>query len=132
MWSKELENPEAIRMFEEDPLLEGVTVAKLVLDQNGPTVTLGVTLRDYPSNPPAKWRSAGYDSVTIELQALAVSHVRLEGWTTDNEVSILIERRSEDTINIKVVGRMIAAEIACGWLRVSGLTPYKIEAMPRK
>lgn len=124
MWTKILENPRALEMFTDEPSLERVVLSTLLLDRQGPTVTMGVQIRDYPANPPAKWRLQDHNAVMIELQAMGVEHFVEQGWTVDNQVSISIERVANEKIYIQMSGGSIELELRCGWLRVVGVSPY--------
>jgi hypothetical protein len=123
MWTEALENPKALEMFNPEPLLKGVTLGKLLLDRDGPTATITIQIKEYPTNPPVKWRVRQYNAVTIELQAMAIEDIRILGWTTENQVSISIKRLPEGGLWFQAVGSS-EVELHCGWLRVIGVTPY--------
>jgi hypothetical protein len=125
MWTELLENPRALEMFQPEPLLEGVSLNKLLLDRDGPTVTMMIQIREYPANPPAKWRGERHNAVMIELQAMGVGQIELLGWTVDNRLSLAIRRLPEGNLRIVAVGTSVKVELDCGWLRVVGVTPYR-------
>jgi hypothetical protein len=124
MLTEALENPKAIEMFVPEPSLECVILTRLLLDREGPTVTMHVQLRDYPARPPAKWHLQQHNTVVMELQAMGVEHFLVKGWTVDNNVSISIERLADRKLKIRAVGASVEIELRCGWLRVVGVTPY--------
>lgn len=125
MWTQLLENPSALGMFAAEPSLEDVLLNHLVLDREGPTVTITVQLRDYPDKPPAKWHAQKHNAVTTDLQALGVEHLLVRGWTVDNLVSIAIERLPNKKLKIRVSSKSVGIELLCGWLRVVAVTPYR-------
>lgn len=125
MWTSALENPKAIEMFEPEPSLEHVLLSKLLLEQDGPTVTMAIQLREYPANPPAKWRIQEHNAVMIELQAMGVEYIELHGWSTENQVSISIEPLEGEKFRINALGASTHFELRCGWLRIVGVTPYR-------
>jgi hypothetical protein len=55
---------------------------------------------------------------------MGVEHVRILGWTTENEVSISVDRSPEGGLRIQAVGGATDIELRCGWLRISKITPY--------
>jgi len=110
-------------MFDREPSLEAATLTKLLIDRDGPTVTISMQIRDYPSDPPARWRMHQHNAVMIEVQAMGVEDVSIAGWSTDNKVSILVERLP-GRIRIQASGEGTDIEIRCGWLRIAGVTPY--------
>lgn len=124
MWTEVLENPKAIEMFNPGPSLECVTLSKLLLDRDGPTATMTIQVRDYPANPPAKWRVQQHNAVMIEVQAMGLEHIKVLGWTTANQVSISIKRLPEGKLWIDAAGEGTEVELRCGWLRILGVTPY--------
>jgi hypothetical protein len=128
LWTELLENEKALGMFTSEPSLDGVVLSRLVLDREGPTVTMMVQMRDYPAFPPPKWRLEEHNAVLIELQAMAVNHVVAHGWTSENRVSISIERIADGNLQIRAFGEALEIELRCGWLRVAGVTPYRIAA----
>jgi hypothetical protein len=89
---------------------------------------MAVRLRDYPATPPVKWRGREHNAVMMEIQAMGLEQSRIQGWSTDNQVSISIERLSNGKLNIHAFGETTDIEIVCGWLRVVGVTPYCIAA----
>ncbi|MBY0503852.1 MAG: immunity 50 family protein [Bryobacteraceae bacterium] len=130
MWSSVIENPRAIEMFQQEPSLENITLSTLLLEHEGPTVTMVVQLRDYPASPPAKWRLQDNNAVTMDLQALGVEQITLSGWSTENQVSILIERAAGGQLRLRARGTTTDVEILCGWLRIIAVTPYRRNSQP--
>jgi hypothetical protein len=125
MWTETLDNRQAVQMFEHEPALDGVTVSRLVLDQDGPTAMMAIQLHEYPPNPPTKWRMHDYNAVAIQLQAMGIEHVELHGWASEDRVSISIDRLPNGKLRIHASGPTADFELICGWLRVAGVTPYR-------
>lgn len=123
-WTDLLENPKALEMFRPEPSLECVFLNRLLVDRDGPTATVSILAREYPEEPPARWRMQGHNAVMIELQAVSVDHIQLEGWTTENLVSISINRLPDGNLNLHAFGTTTDIELRCGWLRIVGVTPY--------
>ena len=128
MWTEELENPKALEMFMPEPSLEGIIMNSISLERNGPTVTMSIQAREYPANPPAKWRLQEHNAVTIELQAMGVELFEIHGWTTENLVSIWIDRLPSRKLDIRASGAATDVKLRCGWLRIVGVTPYHRES----
>jgi Immunity protein 50 len=124
MWTDLLENPKALEMFRPEPSLECVVLTKLLVDRDGPTARMSIQAREYPEEPPARWRMQGDNAVIIELEAMGVDHIKLEGWDTENLVSISINRLPDGKLNLHAFGTTTDIEPRCGWLRVVGVKPY--------
>ncbi|NIM40577.1 MAG: hypothetical protein GTN84_06170 [Hydrogenophaga sp.] len=61
------------------PTLEGIDLHEICLHRDGPRALLRFDLKDFPSFPPKKWSSSGFNRVQIRLCATDVQSVKLEG-----------------------------------------------------
>jgi predicted NAD/FAD-binding protein len=97
---------------------------KILLESGGPTVTLSIAVEDYLSHPPAKWRMVHANAVTIELQALAVEAISIEGWSIDNRITCEIKRMPDGKLSVNGQGKQIRFNVLCGWIRIAHVLPY--------
>jgi hypothetical protein len=125
MWAEFLESPKAVEMFNPEPSLDNVRLSALLLDHNGPAVTMTIQVRDYPVNPPVKWRIQQYNTVTIEVQGVGLEQITMAGWAVDNLVSMVINRLPEGKLSLHATGQATEIEMRCGWLRILGVKPYR-------
>jgi hypothetical protein len=125
-WLDTLENPDAVTsLFDVAPSLDNVDVTTLDLDRSGPTLTLSVLLREYPTRPPARWLRSGFNAAAIRLQILGVEALTLDGWSTENRVAITVERSPKGLLLLLATGPMLNLSCSCGWLRVDGVSAYR-------
>lgn len=124
MWNELIDNRQAISMFDPAPSLSNVVVSQIMLDYNGPTVNFTALILEYPANPPIRWQVQKYNAVSMEFQAMAVSAVQLSGWTTSNQVSIVVNREVDSNLSIEITGDDVKVTIHSGWLRAFKVSPY--------
>src|ERR1700753_1900359 len=107
MWTTFLENPKAITsLFEMDPCLDDVYLYGVELLQDGPTANFQIHLKDYPQNPPARWKYMHSDAntVALTLQAIGISKLDVSGWSTENFVSCMISGSVGEELSLEIKG----------------------------
>src|SRR5437016_2870185 len=100
-WLDLADNPEAVKStFETAPSLKNVEVFSVLIDREGPTITVEIALNEAPSKPSPRWERINANAVTLKLQMLGVESVTLEGWATDNKATIDIHPGSSTKIEV--------------------------------
>jgi hypothetical protein len=80
-WVGLIQNPEEFScLYPDPPPLRAVTLRSVHLNRHGPALTLRIDLPEFPQDPPAEWRRAGFDRFQCQLQFIAVDHVEIAGW----------------------------------------------------
>jgi Immunity protein 50 len=127
MWTAFLENPEAITsVFDTEPSLDDVYLYGIELLEDGPTVNFKIRLKDYPQNPPARWKYIHGESntVVITLRALGINRLDISGWSTENFVSCKISRTDEEELSVVIKGNSTEIDVMCDFLRVTYISAY--------
>jgi len=128
-WLDLAENPEAVRStFEVAPSLTDVEVVSVLIDRDGPTVAVEITLNEQPSKPSPRWEKIAANAINLKLQLLGVESVALDGWATENKATIDIHPGSATKIEVRVTGPTTKFKCCCQWLRIAGLTGYRRES----
>jgi Immunity protein 50 len=70
-----------LAVFGRAPSLASIDVRDLFFDPYGPQIRLTFALHDYPADPPGKWAAQGFTTAVLALSFIALSEVRLTGWT---------------------------------------------------
>jgi hypothetical protein len=128
-WLDLAENPEAVKSaFDLAPSLKDVEVISLHLDRNGPTVVVEVALNEQPSKPSFRWERNGVNAVNLKLELLGVESLTLDGWASENPVTIGIQRDDSTKITVRITGLTTEFTCGCRWLRIGGLVGYHRES----
>ena len=83
-WTTLISNPHFLHALygPEGPPLSPVRIGAMELRQDGPRLTLFVTLPTYPEKPPVKWK--GCNTAVLELDCSGVTSFAQKGWAWDN------------------------------------------------
>ncbi len=123
MWFEALDNADAIHsLYDSLPTLKSVWVSKIELQQDGPTVSLHIMIRDLPNHPPKRW-SKPYNAVTFKMLLLGANELKIEGWDTANVADVLLQRNETGTIQVSVVGVRLNLSARCVGIRVEEFSP---------
>jgi hypothetical protein len=123
------ENPEAVKSaFDVAPSLEDVEVISVHLDPDGPTVVVEVALNEQPSKLSFRWARNEVNAVNLKLELLGVESLSLDGWATENQVTVDIRHGSSTKIAVHITGPTTQVRCGCGWLRIGGLAGYHRES----
>lgn len=106
------------------PLLEAVRLHQVDFHQDGPRLTLRFDLATYPPNPPKKWVAAGYNTVQVELMAVGIHSVSLQGWAANNIGNMSIEHNGTAAV-IQFRSDNCALVGSCDNLRVACIAGYR-------
>lgn len=83
------------------PPLAGAHLHELTLDRDGPSLTLRFDLAEYPSPPPAKWRTQGFNKVQLALTFGGLREVEVRGFTSSLLVDISLTRDAGLTVAVQ-------------------------------
>lgn len=126
IWTELVENPQAIfSIFQTAPSLDGVDIASVTLDYNGPAVSLSVLLDEYPTKPSIKWQRNTANAVALDIQLLAVEDLAVRGWRNENKVTFRFKRLDSGRISVEVSGAVFDFRCSCGWIRINHISPYQ-------
>ncbi len=125
MWTQFLENPKALSPFDTPPSLERVRVTSITLHEDGPTISVGLALDEFPASPPARWAPRGANAVVMHLQLMAAEDLSIAGWTNENFAAILLGRAPTGKIHFEATGPLLKVRCTCGCVRVEKLSPYR-------
>lgn len=104
MWNEFLMNSNKIdNIFSNIPQLKDVELVSLSFLRDASALNMIVELKDYPVNPPKKWKMSKYNTVQLTFMLIDISEIELSGWSTKNEVSMEINKIEEDLF-LKVSG----------------------------
>jgi hypothetical protein len=128
-WLDLAQNPEAVKSaFEMAPSLKDVEVVSVLIDRDGPTVAIEITLNEQPNKPSARWERIKANAVNLKLQLLGVETLTLDGWAAENQATIDIRPGSSTKIEVHITGPTTQFKCCCQWLRIAGLTGYRRES----
>lgn len=124
MWSEFVENPQAINeFFIAPPRLEGVEIISVTIDRDGPTATIHLGLKGQPDRIP-KHKRIEANAVSLVLQLLAVKDITVDGWGTENQANVDVERQGEGDIGVRINGSTMRFLCKCQFVRIVHVRPY--------
>lgn len=107
------------------PSLDAVEVRQVTFKIDGPTISLGLELPEFPENPPAKWRDKGHNRVYVRLDFSGVRDVELKEWTTVGRAAIAL-RKEDALIGVRVIGEQFRLEFTSLCALIQEMTPYQV------
>lgn len=127
MWHELAANPKAVdSIFSEPPGLQDVVLAMIKLGSDGPNMRMIVAMTSFPDKPPKRWSAYGqdYNSITITIDLHFLKFLSISGWSSENTVSITVERISEDLISFMAKGDNCEIHAQCGSFWIQKIQPY--------
>ncbi|MGH3314094.1 MAG: Imm50 family immunity protein [Streptomyces sp.] len=123
-WTSTLADATALqRVFGGDPPeLRETRVHEVTLSRDGPQVTIRIDLPTYPTSPPAKWRTQGFNTVQAEITFVGARDISVEGFGRDPIVDIEITRT--DSIRISIDSPEFRLHLAADAAILSKVTAY--------
>ncbi|QEM82667.1 Imm50 family immunity protein [Halomonas binhaiensis] len=113
-------------IFWSDPLLlEDVELHEINFHRDGPKVTLRMDLKNYPSNPPKKWRLNNYNTVQVHLEFLDIQSCTLENWTKTSYRLKLDINMESDLVSLSAASDDFKIKLKSKFLYVSDITAYQ-------
>lgn len=123
-WIECLESRDQIdELFSTPPELCCVRIVEIVLHQDGPRVSLRIDLNEFPEKPPRKWTDNKYNRVQLTLQFIEVHQLRVQGWSMDNIVDIVIERVGGKVL-AELRGESTTLQGEFGFVAIERITAY--------
>ncbi|MFD2935457.1 Imm50 family immunity protein [Spirosoma flavum] len=106
MWYEVAMNPKAVSSIftGDEPCLEKIEVSKIIMSYDGPSFTIIFDVKNYPMNPPEKWKQYSYNQAQIALQLWDVKDVKIEGWSTINIADISFLQLEPQKFLFKLIG----------------------------
>ncbi|MFF2391364.1 Imm50 family immunity protein [Nocardia sp. NPDC058114] len=110
------------------PSLEGVVLHEVRLHRDGPSVYLRFDFREFPVDPPRKWRNIGYNTVQIELNLYGVDSVEISNLSTESVIDLNLSTCNRD--GKRVVHARTSKnsathlDVVAGSVRVSKISAY--------
>lgn len=124
-WLNLVQNPEPIKnIYSNTPLLTGVRIKSLELRQDGPLLIMRIDLPEYPSNPPIKWEKEGFDTVSLDLEFIEISDLRIENWLKDNVTDIII-KGTKDALSVETENGNVIVTFTASSLFIMKTSAYK-------
>jgi hypothetical protein len=100
-WVELIQNPKQLTsLYPAPPPLHAVTLRSVHLNRYGPAVTLRIDLPEFPQEPPAEWREAGFDRFQCQLCFIAVEHLEMEGWRPPVTADLRFDRSGANRIRV--------------------------------
>lgn len=113
------------RLFKQKaPSLNDVEVHEIALHRDGPSLTLTFDLPDFPTDVPAAWHAAGYNTIQLTLVAIGLRSVVMSGWATDVRGDLRISSDDVHGMRIHFDCESISLGAAAEHVRVAKLSPY--------
>lgn len=119
-WTDILLDPRTIRAIfgDQSPSLLGVELHRIDVTRDGPMVGLTFNVRDFPLDPPPKWREAGFNCVQIRLRGIGVQELHVDGITTNPTVDVVLTRVGT-LVRVQATGEGVSIDLTAGWVDVA-------------
>lgn len=102
-----------------------VELLSLMVDRDGPTVTLGVELTDFPAVPPAKW--VGCNTVHADIVFMAVEEFDVTGFARQMTVELDVQRSRDGRLRLTIASDDTQVSVAAGHARVGAIAAYRVD-----
>jgi hypothetical protein len=123
-WTDCIGNKKPIEnLYSVPPSLNGVRVLEVSLHQDGPFVSIRINLNEFPDAPPKEWVANGFNRVQITLMFIEVEDLKIRGWSSNNIVDVVIERRS-DRVSVIMRGQGTEIEGVFSFVEVEKVSAY--------
>lgn len=106
------------------PTLERVDLHEITLHRDGPRVLLRFDLKNFPSHPPKKWSSEGFNRVQIRLVALGIKTLQIDGWQSNITVDLSIIR-DDLLVHISADNGAVRFQLGAESIIVEGISAYR-------
>ncbi len=105
------------------PSLNKVEIHKILLDRDGPVVAIRIDLTEFPKKPPEKWIKSGFNTVQIELRAIDIELLKIEGLET-NMICDLSLSKVDDSCKLVIDNPNFKVNIKAKFLSLSYISAY--------
>ena len=107
-----------------EPHLNSVELHEVSLNRDGPKVILRFDFSEFPIFPPKKWGLAGFNRVQIQLIALGIDDLNIQGWGTACTCSISIFAAERGGVSLIVDESDFKIRLKASFLVVGSLSAY--------
>lgn len=104
--------------------MERVDLHELTIDRDGPKATLRFDLDDRTLRMPEKWIQREYNCIQVCITCFGIREFRLEGFTTENLVSISFCEDSSGGIAVRVLSETVCLDLSCGNVFIDEISAY--------
>lgn len=108
----------------ETPSLTSVDLHELIFHRDGPRISLRFDLPDYPTNPPKKWLSNGFNTTQLCLELLDVHFSELSGWTKTSYISDIDLSKEENHVKIEIKSDSFTMSAKAKFAYISNISGY--------
>lgn len=123
-WLELVENPQAIlSLYDDAPSLKNVYIVEVKLCQDGPRVELRANIDQFPTYPPKRWESHGYNTTQVQLSLISLYSIDISAWSSQNWADINIERR-EGRTEFTAHGSGCHLEVLCDFITIDSIHGY--------
>ena len=125
-WTKLLTDINKISAIfgDQEPSLKSVNLHEITLNRDGPKVVLRFDLPDFPKSSPKKWRQAGFNCVQIQLMALSIHDLKIEGLDSECKCSIHISAKKE-LLSLSIDENKLNVYLTADHLLIDKISAYK-------
>ena len=105
------------------PSGDNLRLHEILLNRDGPVVSVRFDVPEFPSHPPEKWRDGRANRVQISLSGLAVSNLEIRGIATEMNVEISVEK-IEESLLVELSGGSTSIRFRALALAVNRISAY--------
>lgn len=125
VWTDSLVDATALKAIygQDMPSLLGINLHGIDIQRDGPRVLLRFDLREYPKQPPKKWKNSGFNRVQLRLLAVGVSELKINGLQSNCILDLNITEE-KDTIRLSTDSDAMKIDIAAEHLIIDSVSAY--------
>ncbi|ENX3944729.1 Imm50 family immunity protein [Photobacterium damselae] len=125
-WTKYLLDSNKIKAIFGDkiPSIEAIDLHEVLLNRDGPKVTFRFDLSDYPENPPKKWQAAGFNCVQVQLVALSVHDLQINGFSSKYKCGMSISSDEKQIVSVKIDKNDLKIYLKAEHLFIDSISAY--------
>jgi hypothetical protein len=112
-------------LYSVPPLLDELELFTVLLDREGPLVTLRFNLARYADTPPELWGERKYNTVQIELRCMSVRALLISGWEYTNTVSIRLRPLDDEMLAVALSGDTTISFECSRYLDIKKISAYQ-------
>jgi len=109
--------------FSKLPPLSGIRMMGIILDENGPSISLRFNLSTYPDKPPKKWIEGQFNQAQLTFTSFSVIDLEIKGWGLDNVGDMTIEKEGADII-LRFISPNASIKLVCDSIVIEKLSGY--------
>jgi hypothetical protein len=105
------------------PSLRNVNLHQITLNRDGPSVLLRFDLIEFPTSPPKKWKTSGFNCVQLVLMLIGVQRLSIAGWNSNCRCDLTIFRENQYVI-IRSETKEIAIDFLADNVTINNISAY--------